>query len=139
MSSSRRGWAGWRILRELSALGTRAAPPLLPLLPPLPRRTHNFNPPRLQEGISLAAFDAADEKWSKKAPWRCPAGSRPSRLQRLYATTTRLSRACLCPPLALFPQHFLLSSSHWACQEATFTPGPFLWCITFSCPAQWWV
>ena len=76
-----------------------SCPPLLPLLPPLPGRTHNFNPPRLQEGISLAAFDAADEKWSKKAPWRCPAGSRPSGLQRLYADHSLVTRRvpCLAP------------------------------------------
>ena len=134
MSSSRVGWGqGWRILRQLSAVGTRAAHPLI-LPAPLPSFNPQFQPSRLQEGIRLGPFDAADEKWCKKAPWRCPAGSRPSGLQRLYAHHSLVTRlvACLAYaplppfPLALFPQHFLLSSSHWACQEATFTPSPIL-------------
>ena len=129
------GVEGKRILSQLSALGTRPAHPLTtpapaPLPPSLPQENPQFQP-RLQEGIRLGPFDAADEKWSKKAPWRCPAGSRPSRLQRLYADHSLVTRVVAClayayAPLALFPQHFLLSSSHWACQEATFTPGPIL-------------
>ena len=39
------------------------------------------------------------------------------------------------PTLALFPIHFLLSSSHWACQEVTFTPGAILLCAAESSAA----
>ena len=79
-----------------------------PLPPSLPQENPQFQP-RLQEGISLGPFDAADEKWCKKAPWRCPAGSRPSRLQRLYADHSLVTRvvACLClayaPPRPISP------------------------------------
>ena len=72
----------------------------LPPFPPLTQGNPQFQPSRLQEGINLGPFDAADEKWCKKAPWRCPAGSRPSGLQRLYAHHSLVTRlvACLCPP-----------------------------------------
>ena len=76
--------------------------------------------PRMKNGVRKPPGDAL--------PAAVPVGYRG------FMPTTRLSRGgWLALPLALFPQHFLLSSSHWACQEATFTPGPFLWCITFSC------
>ena len=104
MSSSRVGWGqGWRILRQLSAVGTRAAHPLI-LPAPLPSFNPQFQPSRLQEGIRLGPFDAADEKWCKKAPWRCPAGSRPSGLQRLYAHHSLVTRLVACLAYALPPR-----------------------------------
>ena len=78
-----------------------------------------------QEGIKFGPFDAVGEKCGKKAPRRCPV------------------TVALCPPppscqadggmhrLEPLPlPYFLLSYSHWACREATFTPRLLLLCIT---------
>ena len=81
-----------------------------PLPPSLPQENPQFQP-RLQEGISLGPFDAADEKWCKKAPWRCPAGSRPSRLQRLYADHSLVTRVVACLALPMPPSPYFPNTS----------------------------
>ena len=57
-----------------------------------------------QEGISFGPFDAVGEKCGKKAPRRCPAGTRPSRLQWLYAPLPLLVKQMVaCTGSSPFP------------------------------------
>ena len=111
-----------------------------PLPPSLPQENPQFQP-RLQEGISLGPFDAADEKWCKKAPRRSqlPAAVGYGGFMSLGCHAAACALPTLAwealPTLALFPIHFLLSSSHWACQEVTFTPGAILLCAAESSAA----
>ena len=57
-----------------------------------------------QEGIKFGPFDAVGEKCGKKAPRRCPAGTRPSRLQWLYAPLPLLVKQMVaCTGSSPFP------------------------------------
>ena len=110
--SSRRGHQCWRqgILSQLSALGTRAAHPLIPL--PSPRRTHNFSAARLQEGINLGPDLMPRMKNGARKPPGVPSCRQQWVTEALcHLVVTRLPVPCPplpvpgrhCPPSPYFP------------------------------------
>ena len=115
--------AGFEDPRRAKCSWHASSPPAAHPPPPLPRRTHNFNPPVSRKASAWAHLMPRMKNGARKPPGDALPAAVPVGY-RGFMPTTRLSRGgCLALPLALFPQHFLLSSSHWACQEATFTPG----------------